>query len=528
MTVLAELVSRCRHLLVCDQDLNSSLVKAFVETMRSTKQYRVFHNTYSPWADPDIRSSNQPLQLTVVEGPLAREAVVQKLLETVKEENAKRLRHGDASPRWSGTHVVCHSLIECEAIFELVAQELGFDEEEQQKYLATYTSNTPEHIKLRDLCDAKVAWAQKVMVSNTSTISVGTDFNHPRIKFAFVLLCSDNLAVPQSLQMMLRCRQLNQAWLAFRGFRQPHAYPHEEKDIMQWMETSVRARALVPTMYNVREQPHLNPLVKAAAVPELRFATLIAKSLEFRLWLAFVVERCRSQRDFMSRFLDLADRVGLRVEVTQAADCGISIESFDQVYAQKCAAHGSARERHLAKIAAEVPSALERKQKGIQIEGALTSAEKAGILGLGLMEVFGVPLAAVQNIDWLAYWEPYREEFLLAKSYFSGFVSVPRGFNSKHASTSSASERIQVLRRVLACVGVQLEDLQDSQRIQQVRTVQVNTWRVQPHIQADKKGKPVLKVCVCVASVCSSERVIFDCGGNGGGGGGNLCGLYYI
>ena len=174
MSMLRALVQRCRHLLVCDQDLNAAIVKAFVETARAGRRYRVYNNLYSPWSDPHTRASNQPLQLRVVQGPLARETVVRKVLETVKAENQKRLEFGDESHLWSGTHVVFHSLLECEAVMDLIARELKLSEEDQAKYLGAYNSNTPEHIKIADLSDAKKAWSKKVVIGTTSSVSVGT------------------------------------------------------------------------------------------------------------------------------------------------------------------------------------------------------------------------------------------------------------------------------------------------------------------------------------------------------------------
>ena len=457
MSVLRSLVSTCKHLMVCDQDLTSAVVRAFVETARKGKTHRVFHNVFSPWAQPGLRPSGRALECNVHVGPGSRAFVLKSLVDTIKRENAARLEHGDdETEMWFGTQVACHSLLECESLQVFVAEQLGFDDEQKRKYLAAYTSNTPEDVKLDDLRDAKRAWVSKLVIFHTSTVSVGTDFNHPHVKWCYCFFRHSILPCTQSLQMGLRCRQLSQVIVSFQGWKELDACPHGEAQVLAWVSSSHSARDLIPRGYLPDAQEYLAPIVHDVR-PETDLTKLKSRSLEYRLWVAYLVERSRSRRDFMSRFIDLATRVGLAVRVVDEHEAE-DVDLGTEVKSLMC----TVQQARLQKMADHVEAAM---TGGDVFFGARTSEERAGQEGVEIMEIFGVPLQAVQNTKWLAFWSPWARQYKLAKAYFSGQLTVARGFNLCSEPTSSPAEKIQLIRGILGAVGVTLDELTTPQAV---------------------------------------------------------------
>ena len=142
---------RAKALVITDNDLCEAHVKAFLETLRPGKEYRLIVNDYLPWKGS--------VDVTIMHNSQAYPHVFLKLCETLLEQ--KKLK--DTGGSWSGTVVPCHSVKFANMIYKHAVDELGIDPAD----IVLYTGKTDSKEKRKAFANAGIAWMSKLLIIYT-------------------------------------------------------------------------------------------------------------------------------------------------------------------------------------------------------------------------------------------------------------------------------------------------------------------------------------------------------------------------
>jgi hypothetical protein len=198
-STLTKHIARAKVLIITDNDLCHAHVKAFLETVRAGKEYRVIVNDFLPWKGA--------VDVQVMQNSQAYPHVFLKLCETLLEQK-KNKDNGDS---WFGSVVPCHSVKFAEVIYRHAVDELGLDPAD----VVIYTGKTDSKEKRDAFANAAIAWGSKLLVIYTGesickismfhilcsplgTVSVGVSANIQHIRYLFAFFNNVNMTAEQS------------------------------------------------------------------------------------------------------------------------------------------------------------------------------------------------------------------------------------------------------------------------------------------------------------------------------------------
>jgi hypothetical protein len=231
-STLTKHIARAKVLIITDNDLCHAHVKAFLETVRAGKEYRVIVNDFLPWKGA--------VDVQVMQNSQAYPHVFLKLCETLLEQK-KNKDNGDS---WFGSVVPCHSVKFAEVIYRHAVDELGLDPAD----VVIYTGKTDSKEKRDAFANAAIAWGSKLLVIYTGTVSVGVSANIQHIRYLFAFFNNVNMTAEQSVQMLFRARQLLQLLIAIK-LLPDHDLPETPDEVLVWVCQSHESRKLIPPYY---------------------------------------------------------------------------------------------------------------------------------------------------------------------------------------------------------------------------------------------------------------------------------------
>ena len=429
LTKLRKLVATAGRLIVTDADLTDNhveLLRKWRAGSAGDALARVFRNVFQPWAGRAYE---------IVEGRNAEVQVAARLLAFVAAAAAARA----AGAEFSSCVVPCHSRKTAEKMAGLIRSLYpGYPA------VKLYTGETDDHEKIADFCDAEAAWTtgeRPYAIVYTGTVSVGVSCNSPLIGECFAFFCTDNAAVPQSVQMMFRARQLAKFTVAFAGRK---AFPPQTPaGVAKWL-TLARNRSEIPATLRDDLAVAIEDVYGRTTTDPAACLRVLESTFEGGLFLGDRLERHRSAATFTARLAANLERAGLVRVQAEAVDPG---DTKARLVGAKQDASAADCERVAAPESLNAArAALEHDREG----GPQSAAEKAGRRLLFLANSYKVDPNVLTG-DWVHQFEPAVAGYNRLKRQLAG-AALPAGA----VDVGSPQEAGKLLTEFAAAVGADL------------------------------------------------------------------------
>jgi hypothetical protein len=473
MTILARLIRDAKRVIISDQDATDAQIDA-IRALRPGRRMRVTRNTFQPWA-------GRPFDIFT---GLAARAHVREALWAFLDRQYANLKAGIP---WTGAVVACHSRAIADGLaLEASGRYPGDD------LTRLYTGETDDKVKRLAFSDALTAWTGALVVVYTGTVSVGVDCNTPHFSRCFAFFNNKNAAASQSVQMLMRCRQLEGWTVAFSGYKATPGLPLTPGALYRWAVLG-QNRAQIPDEFRDDRNPMawMTGLRSATVADDLR---KVCATFEGQAWTSAKLDQYRSRADFVGRMRAIVERAGLVVRVFRverskktggimrvelvpngdeippaaAPEAKQPIARDEIVRRQEAerldgASFRAATDKALrlrAELAvANLPAAVEAIQAEAEdgnegVDGRMRSAEEqAGRRAFFVCKAFGTPTDLVEGkegADWMEYYEEHAEARRRLCRHLEGRDRGPPPDKLKEASEA---ERARYARRALEVMG---------------------------------------------------------------------------
>ena len=190
LNILAHLLNSCARYIVSDNDINNIQINALVKACPRIIP-KIFDNTYSKYDKSTARIYTHKNAMQ-----LADNAISDRIKKNYEDYKAgKRI------------FPICVSHHHKRSINGIVEKFKQYASPEDFHLLAHYTSDTATDIKQADYSDATTAWAGKIAIIYSPTISIGISAELADIHEVYGVFDGSLISAQQSAQSLFRCRQ---------------------------------------------------------------------------------------------------------------------------------------------------------------------------------------------------------------------------------------------------------------------------------------------------------------------------------
>jgi hypothetical protein len=293
------LVEAARAVVVCDNDLCTAQIDAFVHTARLGKDFAVHINTATHWTQ-QLRGGTGIAHFSEGEG--GYRAMEKRLMDELQRQDRARC----TGLAWHGVGAACHTRTQADALARM-AIDVGIPKD----LIKLYTGETCPATKKADFADATRAWEGMALVIFTATLSVGVSCNSTHMKTVYAFFTSHLMHACQSVQMLFRMREMETLWIAYHAPRATDE-PSSVQAMLECLTASHTRRNMIPNLFRHDRNPFMPKSLKSATnAHDLQVA--LEMVWEGQLWLANFVDATRSHEAFLQRVEQVLLRAGIRM-----------------------------------------------------------------------------------------------------------------------------------------------------------------------------------------------------------------------
>ncbi|CAG8648072.1 9423_t:CDS:2, partial [Paraglomus occultum] len=273
----SELITQAERVIVLDNDLTDLNIE-WIKGLRPNRQYSVIHNTYQPQKGKTFRLASD------------KETVLIELWDWAKQMSSLPFEERKSAS------LICHERRNIQGIVRSLKEEFP------NLRIKEYHGKSDPTEKTQDFRDVEEAWKSVDLVAYTSTLKIGVSCINPKFERAFCLFNSYIETNAGTNQMLFRMRCIKD-YICYIQQRTSKV-PTTEEELFQWL-TEAKRGCLPQELQNRGIFPNIDTVIRNKDVPTIR------------LWVAYMLEKFRSQRLFGWRMVDFLRKAGMIVSVIE-------------------------------------------------------------------------------------------------------------------------------------------------------------------------------------------------------------------
>jgi hypothetical protein len=274
---LYKLVQDARCIIIMDNDLTDLNIE-WIKTLRKDIPFSIIHNTYQPQKGKIFCLAPN------------KEAVLAELWDWAKQISSLPFEN------WKSASLICHLRKDVQGI--VCALKTDFPELRIKKYHGK--SDLIE--KAHDFSNVEESWKDVDLVAYTSTLKIGVSCTNPKFERAFCIFNS-YIKTNARTNQMLFCMRCIKDYICHIEQRSSNI-PITEKGLFQWLLNAKR-ECLPRELQNRGIFPNVDSIIRNKDVPTIR------------LWVAYMLEKFRSQRLFGWRMVDFLEEAGIVISIIE-------------------------------------------------------------------------------------------------------------------------------------------------------------------------------------------------------------------
>ncbi|CAG8576087.1 12287_t:CDS:2 [Gigaspora rosea] len=273
-----ELIYNASRIIALDNDLTDRNIE-WIKTLRPNKTFTVIHNTYQPQKDKTFRLAPD------------RETVLTELWDWGKQMSSLPFEERRSAS------LICHERRDVQGSVR------GLRNDFPELRIKEYHGGSNPVEKTQDFKNVEEAWKEVDLVAYTSTLKIGVSCTYSKFERAFCLFTSYIETNAGTNQMLFRMRCIKN-YICYIQQRASRA-PTTEEELFQWL-TEAKRGCLPKELQNKGVFPNIETIIKNKDVPTIQ------------LWVAFMLEKFRSQRLFGWRMVDFLKKAGMIVSIMES------------------------------------------------------------------------------------------------------------------------------------------------------------------------------------------------------------------
>ncbi|PKY53665.1 hypothetical protein RhiirA4_499410 [Rhizophagus irregularis] len=294
---LYKLIQEARRIIVMDNDLTDLNIE-WIKPLRKDRPFSIIHNTYQPQNGKTFRLA------------LNKETVLAELWDWARQISSL------PSEKRTSASLICHLRKDVQGIVR--ALKTDFTELRIKEY---HGKSDPVE-KAHDFSNVEESWKDVDLVAYTSTLKIGVSCTNPKFERAFCLFNSYIETNAGTNQMLFRMQCIKD-YICHIEQRSSNV-PIIEKGLFQWLLNAKR-ECLLRELQNRGIFPDIASIIRNKDVPTVR------------LWVAYMLEKFRSQRLFGWRMVDFLREAGMIISIIESGPkSNENVISLSQVVKAKC------------------------------------------------------------------------------------------------------------------------------------------------------------------------------------------------
>ena len=268
--ILGKLISKCDRYIVSDNDISEIQVSALVKAAPHIVP-KIYRNIYSNFSKA---------QVTIYSGQDCHIIGEHEIFRKIYNENNKRIK----GLPYEGVCVAHHSKAAVNRFVHIFKSMYPAD------MIMSYTSETGKDVKREDFGNATAAWAGKLCVIYSPTVSIGISAELANFKTVYGIYSSTMMTAQQAAQALFRCRNVENIKLYMHNIPNPDSeqYPENGADFLNWVR-----RDRMPSDLNGGYNCLFNPLDS----PELAYDYL--NNFVGNIFINAKIQEFRSKNNFI-------------------------------------------------------------------------------------------------------------------------------------------------------------------------------------------------------------------------------------
>jgi hypothetical protein len=268
--VLGQLLNVCDRYIVSDNDISEIQVSALVKAAPHIIP-KVYRNIYSNFSKA---------QVTIYSGNDCHIIGEHEIFRKIYTENNKRIK----GLPYEGVCVAHHSKAAVNRFVHIFKSMYPAD------MIMSYTSETGKDVKREDFGNATAAWAGKLCVIYSPTVSIGISAELANFKTVYGIYSSTMMTAQQAAQALFRCRNVENIKLFMHQTPNPDSeqYPETGAEFLNWVR-----RDRMPSDLNGGYSCLFNPLDS----PEMAYEYL--NNFVGNIFINAKIQEFRSKNNFI-------------------------------------------------------------------------------------------------------------------------------------------------------------------------------------------------------------------------------------
>lgn len=274
--VLNKLFEVCDRYIVSDNDISEIQVSALVKAAPHITP-RVYRNIYSNFSKA---------QVSIYSGQDCHIIGEHEIFRKIYTENNKRVK----GLPYEGVCVAHHSKAAVNRFVHVFKSMYPAD------LIMSYTSETGKDVKREDFSNATAAWAGKLCVIYSPTVSIGISAELENFKTAYGIYSSTMMPAQQAAQALFRCRNIENIKLFIHNIPHPECekYPETGAEFLSWVK-----RDNMPSDLNGGYSCLFNPLDN----PEMAYEYL--NNFVGNIFINAKIQEFRSKNNFIREITNI-------------------------------------------------------------------------------------------------------------------------------------------------------------------------------------------------------------------------------
>src|SRR5947199_2596517 len=292
---LYKLIQEVRCIIVMDNNLTDLNIE-WIKPLRKDKPFSIIHNTYWPQKGKTFRLAPN------------KETVLAELWEWAKQMSLLPFENR------TSVSLICHLRKDVQGIVRALKTDF------LELRIKEYHGKSDPVEKAHDFSNVEESWKDVDLVAYTSTLKIGVSCTNPKFERAFCLFNSYIETNARTNQMLFRMRCIKDYICHIK--QRSSNVPILEKELFQWV-LSAKRECLPRELQNRGIFPDVDSIIQNKDVPTVR------------LWVAYMLEKFRSQRLFGWRMIDFLRKAGMCVSIIDSGPKS-GEKTLSQVVKAKC------------------------------------------------------------------------------------------------------------------------------------------------------------------------------------------------
>jgi hypothetical protein len=300
--VLNKLLNKCDRYIVSDNDINEIQVSALVKAAPHIIP-KVYRNIYSNFSKA---------QVSIYHGQDCHNIGEYEIFRKIYVENNKRLK----GLPYEGVCVAHHSKSSVNRFVHVFKSMYPAD------LIVSYTSETGKDTKREDFSNATAAWAGKLCVIYSPTVSIGISAELESFKTVYGIYSSTMMTAQQAAQALFRCRNVENIKLYMHHIppSECEKYPESGAEFLDWVK-----RDNMPTDLNGGYSCLFNPF----DTPDMAYEYL--NNFVGNIFINAKIQEFRSKNNFIREITNIFNVARIDTYIYQTSR--VDDSSFDKINA---------------------------------------------------------------------------------------------------------------------------------------------------------------------------------------------------